>query len=403
MRAVTFSFALTLAALAASMASAGAPDQSDEITAGHYQAILGDCGACHTKPGGKPFAGGLPLETPFGALVPPNITPDRESGIGSWTREDFGNALKIGVGHGGKRLYPAMPYPAYTKMSDQDVTHLWSYIQTLEPVHNPVEAILLPFPFNVRLALLGWNMLNFAAGDFKPDPSKTAEWNRGAYIVEGPGHCGTCHTPKSALGADERSEALQGASLQGWYAPNITGNTFVGVGLWSDAELVQYLRSGQNAHTIASGPMAEAISASTSKMKEEDLKAIAVYLKTARGGPATKPAPLEASDIHMKTGLSIYQANCSACHGGDGKGAAQLFPALAGNTLIQQQSAETLARLVLNGSQAVGTKDARTTPAMPSFAWRLNDQQVADVLTYIRNSWGNGASPIEPDVVSAQR
>ena len=403
MRTLLFSLTLATTALSAGLALAQAPDQANEIMEGRYQAILGDCAACHTKPGGQPLAGGAPLETPFGALIPPNITPDKETGIGNWTKEEFRAALKDGVGHGGKRLYPAMPYPAYTKMTDEDVDHLWSYMQTIDPVHNAVEANQLPFPFNIRMSMMGWNMLNFTAGDFKPDPSKSAEWNRGAYIVQGAGHCGTCHTPKNMLGADKDSASLQGASLQGWFAPNISGNAYVGIGGWSEDEIVTYLKTGQNDHTIASGPMKEAVEASTSKMTDEDLKAIATYLKSTEGGPKDKPQAIAVSDPHMKAGLAIYQANCSACHGAEGKGAPQLFPALAGSALVQQTSAETLAHLVLKGSQGAGTAGAKTTPSMPSLGWRLNDQQVADVLTYIRNSWGNAAPSVGPGTVNDLR
>lgn len=403
MKKLVFSLTFAVGAFGASLTMAQAPDQADEIIRGHYQAILGDCAACHTTPGGKPLAGGLPLETPFGQLIPPNITPDKASGIGNWSEADFRNALKNGIGHDGKRLYPAMPYPAYTKMSDADVSNLWAYIRTVDPVFNPVEANQLPFPFNIRTSMLGWNMLNFTPGDFRPDPSKSEAWNRGAYIVEGPGHCGTCHSPKTALGADKTSEALEGASLQGWYAPNITGNAYIGIGSWSEDEIVQYLKTGANSHTIASGPMAEAVQASTSKMTDEDVKAIATYLKSTNGGPADKPKPIPATDRQMQLGGAVYHDTCSACHGMDGKGARQLFPALAGSPLVQQPSAETLMRLVLKGSQGVHTDGAKTTPSMPSLGWKLSDQQVADVLTYIRNSWGNAAPSVGPSDIGVQR
>uniref|UniRef100_UPI00310169BA c-type cytochrome n=1 Tax=Neorhizobium sp. EC2-8 TaxID=3129230 RepID=UPI00310169BA len=215
MSRIVFSITLAATTLSAGLVLAQAPDQADEIIRGRYQAILGDCAACHTAPGAKPLSGGLPLETPFGQIIPPNITPDKASGIGTWTEADFRNALKTGIGHDGKRLYPAMPYPAYTKMTDTDIGNLWSYLRTVDPVFNPVESNQLPFPFNIRLSMMGWNMLNFTPGEFRPDPSKSAEWNRGAYIVQGPGHCGTCHSPKTALGADETSEALQGLRCRG--------------------------------------------------------------------------------------------------------------------------------------------------------------------------------------------
>ncbi|MGV8935489.1 MAG: cytochrome c [Allorhizobium sp.] len=394
---------LALAAIAASPLPTFASDQANAIIQGQYQAVLGDCAACHTKAGGQPFAGGEPLETPFGKLVPPNITPDRDTGIGAWSEDDFHRMMKTGVGHNGIRLYPAMPYPAYTKMTDSDVSDLWSYLRTLQPVSNAVVANQLPFPFNIRLVMMGWNLVNFTQSDFKPDPNQSDEWNRGAYIVNGAGHCSTCHSPKNLLGADKSGAFLEGASLQGWYAPNITGHTEIGVGGWSQEELVTYLKTGVNAHSIASGPMSEAIEESTSQMTDPDLNAIAVYLKSVDGGSYVRPEPLKADDKRATIGQSIYHDTCAACHGMDGKGQSVLFPALAGSAVVQQPSAETLAHLVLAGSQAVHTPAAPTTPAMPSLAWRLNDQQVADVLTYIRNSWGNAAPPVTPDAVAAVR
>jgi len=396
--------ALTLTAGVAALAgtSAIAADQADQIIRGQYQAALGDCAGCHTRPGGKPLAGGLPLETPFGALIPPNITPDSETGIGDWSEADFHNMMKTGTGHDGVRLYPAMPYPAYTRMTDQDISDLWAYLTTVDPVSNKVEANQLPFPLNIRLSMWGWNLLNFSPTPFTPDPSKSAEWNRGAYIVQGAGHCGTCHTPKSFLGADKDSVFLQGASLQGWFAPDITNNGQSGLGKWSEDDVIQYLKTGVNAHSIASGPMAEAVENSTSKMTDADLKAVAVYLKSL-GSDTGNAQPAKPDQARMVTGEAIYRDNCSACHGGDGSGSSPLFPALAGNSVIAQGSTETLARVILAGSQAVHTEHARTTPAMPSLAWRLNDQEVADVLTYVRNSWGNAASAVSSGDVAAVR
>ena len=388
---------------AATGAYASDADQANEILDGRYQAILGDCQACHTKPGGEPYAGGAPLATPFGELVPPNITPDKETGIGNWSEADFHQMMKTGVGHDGIRLYPAMPYPAYTKMSDEDIAHLWRYMTTITPVHNEVIANQLPFPFNIRTVMAGWNLMNFKEGGFERDPNQSDEWNRGAYLVQGAGHCATCHSPKTFLGADKDSEFLKGASLQGWYAPDITGNTHVGIGGWTDDELVQYLKTGANAHSMASGPMAEAVENSTALMDDADLKAIATYLKSLGPKDVKKPEPVKTDDKRMVAGLRIYQANCSACHGAEGKGQAHLFPPLAGNAIVQQPSAETLAHLVLAGSQAVHTEGAPTTPAMPSLAWRLKDDDVANVLTYIRNSWGNAAPPVDAASVADVR
>ncbi len=394
MKKLSILIAFGALSVSANAALADSTDLADRVINGRYQALLGDCAACHTKQGGQPFAGGEPLETPFGALVPPNITPDKETGIGNWSEADFIRMMKTGTGHDGIRLYPAMPYPAYSKMSDRDLSDMWAYLTTLQPVKNKVVANQLPFPLNIRLSMWGWNLLNFDPEPFVPDEKQTAEWNRGAYLVQGPGHCATCHSPKSFLGADKDSQFLQGASLQGWYAPNITGDPHVGIGAWSEEDIVAYLKTGSTDKTIASGPMAEAIAQSTSQMKDADLKAIAVYLKSLSAGAADKPTPLKADDGRMVAGGAIYHDTCSACHGADGKGAMPLFPALAGNSLIQQPSAETLAHVVLAGSQGVYTPSRQTTPAMPSFAWRLNDQQVSDVLTYVRNSWGNAAAPV---------
>lgn len=397
----------TLAALALIMGGATAhaegADQADRIMRGQYQAVLGDCMACHTRPGGAPFAGGLPLETPFGALVPPNITPDPETGIGQWSEADFTRMMRTGIGHGGRRLYPAMPYPAYSLMTERDIADLWAYLATVEPVANRVVANQLPFPFNIRLSMLFWNLLNFAPQPFRPDPAQSAEWNRGAYLVQGPAHCGSCHTPKTMLGADDTSQALRGASLQGWFAPDITGDAQTGIGGWSQEELVTYLRTGVNAHSVASGPMREAVENSTSRMNDADLRAIAVYLRSLRPAASPVPQPVPASEPRMRAGAAVYAANCAACHGAEGTGARQLFPALAGNPLVRQANAETLVHLVLAGSQGAHTPGAPTTPAMPSLAWRLNDAQVADVLTYVRNSWGNAAAPVLPEQVAKQR
>ena len=214
----------------------------DRIERGRYLAVLGDCAGCHTAPGGAPFAGGLALQTPFGTLVAPNITPDPDTGIGNMTNGEFLAALHEGRGHNGKRLYPAMPYPAYTKMTDDDVLAMRAYFATVAPVSNRVVSNQLPFPFNVRLAMAFWNGLNFTPGRYQPNPQKSAEWNRGAYIVEGPAHCGTCHTPKTFLGGDKNSVALTGATLQGWFAPDITNDPRKGIGGWSKDDLAQYSR-----------------------------------------------------------------------------------------------------------------------------------------------------------------
>jgi mono/diheme cytochrome c family protein len=297
-----------------------------------------------------------------------------------------------------------MPYPAYTKLSDEDVRDLRAYFATVTPVKNKVISNQLPFPFNIRASLIVWNALSFTSGRFQPNPQKSAEWNRGAYLVQGPGHCGTCHTPKTILGGDKSDAPLDGATLQGWFAPNITTNTQKGIGGWSKDELVQYLKTGSNAWTLASGPMAEAVAHSTSQMNDSDVVAIATYLKdSGTGSAAAKPSPVAASDPAMKAGFAIYKDSCAACHKDSGMGESNLFPRLAGSAQVQSDDPTTLMRVVLQGTRAVSTAGAPTAPAMPAFDWRLNDGQVAAVITYIRNSWGNAAAPVAAGDVSKQR
>jgi mono/diheme cytochrome c family protein len=375
----------------------------EQVEQGRYLAILGDCSGCHTTPGQQSFAGGLSLRTPFGAILAPNITPDPETGIGTWSDDDFVSAVREGRGRDGVRLYPAMPYPAYAKMSREDILSIRAYLASVPSVTNKVIANQLPFPFNVRFSMLFWNWINFAPAVYSPNPDKSTEWNRGAYVVQGPGHCGTCHTPKTLLGADKSDRPLEGAVVQGWFAPNITIDGRKGIGSWFKAELVQYLRTGANEWTLASGPMADAITHSTSLMSDDDLAAIATYLLDAGTLQSTNSRPLAADEPVMEAGRAIYKDSCSACHKGDGSGESQLFPRLAGSAIVQSDDPATLIRMVLKGSRAIATMVAPTGPAMPDFDWRLTDTQVAAVVTYIRNSWGNSAPPVWESAVSRSR
>jgi mono/diheme cytochrome c family protein len=374
---------------------AATPAFAASTDAGKYQAVLGDCAGCH----GKNLAGGVALQTPFGKLVTPNITPDRDTGIGDWSADDFRQAMKAGVGKGGKRLYPAMPYPAYSHMPDADVAALWAWLRTVKPVRNQVDVNQLHFPFNLRFLLGGWNMLFFKPAPYVHDAAKSVAWNRGAYLVTGPAHCGDCHSPRNLFGADKGG--LAGASLQGWWAPDLTGDGRAGLGAWSTADIAQYLQTGRNTHSLASGPMAEAVENSTSQMTDGDLNAIAVYLKDLAPGPGNGGSG-GGQQAQMQAGERIYQVSCSACHGANGKGSV-LFPPLAGNPIVLQRSPETLARVVLAGGKGASTAKAPTGPAMPSFAWRWNDEQVAAVLTYIRNNWGNEAPAVSGEGVSRIR
>jgi mono/diheme cytochrome c family protein len=375
----------------------------DEIARGRYLAILGDCAACHTNPGGKPYAGGEAIDTPFGVVASANITPDVETGIGAWSDDDFVSALQKGRGKDGIRLYPAMPYPYFAKMSRDDILAIRAYLDTLEPVHQAIKTDQLPFPFKLRIGMLFWNALFFDGTPFQPVAGKSDEWNRGAYIVEGPGHCGACHTPKNFLGGDKTSDALHGATLQGWFAPDLAGNKRSGLGNWSSDDIVAYLKSGQNAHAAATGTMAQVIEDSTSQMHDDDLKAIATYLKDLPAPQQTTPQAIAATDPAMKTGQAIYVDNCAACHAGNGAGVANLIPPLKNSATVQSPDPTTLSRVLLHGTQNVATATAPTGPSMPAFGWKLTDPQAAAVLTYIRNSWGNAAPAVDARQVNKLR
>jgi mono/diheme cytochrome c family protein len=379
------------------------PQEFTQIERGRYLAVASDCASCHTIPGSdRPFAGGRAIETPFGNIIAPNITPDRETGIGAWSDDEFDAALRKGVGRGGSQLYPAMPYNAYTKMSRDDVLAIRAYLNTVTPASNAVVANMLPFPFNIRAAMRVWNALYFSAEEYKPDPQKSSEWNRGAFLVDGPGHCGACHTPKSLLGGDKASQYLQGSYLQGWFAPDITNDTRLGLGGWSVDEVVTYLKTGHNRVTAATGPMAEEISLSSSQMTDGDLKAIATYLKSLPGRRDT-PQPLPSDDPVMAAGGAIYRDQCSACHALDGRGVPRLFPSIADSSMVRSDNQATLIRIVLRGARSVATAAEPTAPGMPSYAWQLDDVQVAAVLTYIRNTWGAAASAVSAQEVNRAR
>ena len=396
--------ALALLLLAAGAARAETDGQSfDQISRGRYLAMAGDCAACHTVPGGKPYAGGRPLATPFGTLLAPNLTPDRETGIGAWSNDQFVAALRDGTFPGG-HLYPAMPYTYYTKMTSDDALAIRAYLATLEPVRNEVVANQLPFPFDIRASMIGWNALFFTPGVFRPVTGKSAEWNRGAYLVEGLGHCGACHTEKNFLGGDHSSRALQGGVLQGWFSPNVTADSHVGIGSWSVDDIVQYLATGHNRIAAATGPMAEVVTDSTSKLSHDDLAAIATYLKDDQpAGGSAPPTPIAADDSTMRAGAAIYVDQCAACHAAAGTGIVGLFPSLKGSPSVQSVDATSLIRVVLEGARSVATDPAPTGPAMPSFGWKLSDDQVAAVLTYIRNSWGNAAAAVSAGDVGKSR
>ena len=381
------------------------PQAFAQIERGRYLAVLSDCTSCHTVPGSsQPFAGGRAIETPFGNILAPNITPDRETGIGAWSDDDFDAAVRQGVRPNGAKLYPAMPYNAFTKMSRNDVLAIRAYLNTVAPVRNAVVADALPFPFSVRAVMGVWDTLYFTAGEYKPDPNKSAEWNRGAYIVTGPAHCPACHTPKTFLGGDKTNHYLMGSDLQGWFAPELTDDKSAGLGRWTADDVVAYLKTGHNRISAATGPMAEVVSLSSSNMTDADLKSIATYLKSfSQPADADPPAPIGPKDPRMVAGHAIYRDQCSACHGLDGRGAADLFPSLADSSVARSEDPATQIRIVLRGARSVATAAEPTAPGMPSYGRQLSDAQVAAVLTYVRNSWGGAAKAVTAEDVASAR
>lgn len=392
--------AAVLAALGGCAVSVRADEATDRqdfptIERGRYLAIVGDCGACHTTPGsGEPYAGGRPIETPFGKILAANITPDRDTGIGAWTDDEFVGSLLNGTGQNGQHLYPAMPYTYFTRMTRDDALAIRAYLNTVPPIHHDVVSNQLPFPFNIRASMIAWNALFFKPGALQHDPAKTAEWNRGAFLVEGPMHCGMCHTPKNILGGNKTSERLQGYSLQGWHAPNLTNDNYRGLGRWSADDIVAYLKTGHTDAAAASGPMAEEVALSSSRITDEDLHAIAIYLKDRPDSGAAKPAPIAATDPAMKVGGAIYADECSACHAPKGDGVSGLIPSLAGSAAVQAAAPTSVLHVLLRGVRSVGTQGAPTASAMPPFNWLLTDDQVAAVATYVRNAWGNAAPAV---------
>lgn len=391
---------------AALLAAGAARAEQDNYTGamrGKALATVGDCIACHTAPGGRPFAGGFALQTPFGPIMTPNLTPDDATGIGRWSKDNFARAMHEGRRPDGTYLYPAFPYPYYTKVTRQDVDAIYDYLRTLAPVSNSVNRKTLPFPFSVRSSMWGWNRLYFTPGTFVADPKRSEEFNRGAYLAEGLGHCGACHTPLNAFGANKANQYLKGNPIDNWIAPNITNDPQAGLGNWSTDDIVQYLKSGQTRSSLASGPMKDVIENSTSKMADADLKAIAVYLKERGASGSPVPDPVPVSDPQMKVGEAIFTDTCSACHASNGAGVEHLFPRLAGNVVVRQDDPSSLIHIILTGGRATATDARPTSPAMPSLGFRLNDDQIAAVVTYVRNSWGNAASRVDADAVKALR
>jgi mono/diheme cytochrome c family protein len=372
-----------------------------QLRRGQYLVAAGDCMSCHLRAGGEPLAGGLGLKTPFGVIYTPNITSDKESGIGNWSSDQFHHAMHDGIDDDGKNLYPAFPYPWFRLVSREDDDAILAFLKTTPAVSYTPPKNQLPFPLNFRSAVKGWNLLYFDSHDFKPNAGQSAEWNRGAYLVNGLGHCGGCHTPKNSLGADKSKQELQGGTLDNWVAPDLTANNRTGLGTWSIEDVAEYLKNGRNAHAGAAGAMADVITYSTSLINDADRHAIAVYLKSQTSSPSIGNAQPDPGA--MRRGGEIYSDACASCHLENGVGQPRYFPPLGPNAMLQQADPIGLEHLILAGGR-IGTSPSQPSPmTMPSFAWKLSDQEVADVSTFIRNSWGNQAAAVSASEVRAAR
>jgi mono/diheme cytochrome c family protein len=400
-----------LAALGAHAQNKPADKAADRalVEKGAYLARAGDCIACHTKPEGELFAGGRPMLTPFGTLFTSNITPDNQTGIGKWSADQFYSMMHTGRFPDGGLLYPAMPFGSYTKVTRQDSDAIYAFLRSIPAVKQPNRPHDLRFPYNNRSLVLGWRTLYFSEGEYKPDAKQSDEWNRGAYLVEGLGHCAMCHTAINALGGSSDSEAFQGGliPMQNWYAPSLTSNKEAGLGEWSLQEITDYLKTGISARGAVYGPMAEVVYNSLQYMTDADIRAMAVYLKSLGQGspPGAARATVTTSEgsLLLTLGKTIYDRECASCHGAQGLGKPPHYPPLAGNQSIQMSSAVNPIRMVLNGGFPPGTSGNPQPYGMPPFAQSLSDDEVAAVVTYIRTAWGNRGAAVSAREANALR
>jgi mono/diheme cytochrome c family protein len=383
---------------------ASAPSAAN-IARGAYLAKAGDCMACHTARGGQPYAGGRRLDTPFGTLVAPNITSDSATGIGAWSADDFWRALHNGKAPGGRLLYPAFPYTNYTKVTRSDADALYAFLHSVPAVRQQNTPHALRFPYNQQLMLAGWRLLYFKPAVFAASAQQTPAWNRGAYLVEGLGHCSACHSSRNAFGAS--ADALSGGLIPmlGWYAPSLTSDAEAGLGNWDQAHIVQLLQVGATPRASVFGPMAEVVERSLQHLSEPDLAAMATYLKTLPATPDAAPELVSGPHIErlLAYGKKLYETHCVDCHGADGKGLAPAYPPLAGNRALTMASSVNAIRIVLNGGFPPGTKGNPRPYGMPPYGHVLGDAEVAAVVSYLRASWGNRAGPVASSEVNRYR
>lgn len=385
-----------------------AANAAQQVARGSYLARAGDCMACHTARGGASYAGGRVIPTPFGKLYSPNITPDAATGIGSWSADDFWRALHNGKSRDGRFLYPAFPYTDYTKITRTDSDAMFAYFKTLPAIKQANKEHELRFPYNQRILLAGWRALYFRPGVYQPDTGQTTEWNRGAYLVQGLGHCTACHTNRNAFGATEQGADLTGGLLPslGWYAPSLTSDAEAGLGNWDKQHIVDLLKTGVSPRGTVFGPMAEVVRHSLQHLSDDDVVAMAGYLKSLPQTSAAVAAnKVQGKDVQavLKLGAKLYGDHCVECHKANGSGIPPAYPPLAGNRAITMPSSINPIRMVLNGGYPPSTQGNPRPYGMQPFGPVLSDAEVAAVVSYIRNSWGNNAPLVLPIEVNRYR
>jgi len=389
----------------------GAPSellQADARDRGEYVTRMADCEACHTAKGGAPFAGGRPFVLPFGTIYTPNITPDPDTGIGKWPDAQFLRAVHQGLSADGSRLYPAFPYASYTMLTDADVIAIKSYLFSLKPVRQANKPNTFSFPFNQRWLMAFWSAFFNRDERFRPIREQSAEWNRGAYLVEAAGHCGECHTPRNLLQAMDQRRKFAGGMAEGWIAYNITSDPVSGVGAWSAEELAAYLKSGHaRGRGAASGPMGEAVDLSLSLLSQSDIAAIVTYVRSVkpihsdtlpRPAGAAADSPKVAS-VENPKGKRVFEGNCASCHAWTGAGAIINAAQLTGARAVNDSSATNVVQAILSGS---GSSEGGR-PYMPSFAAAYSDAEIAAVANYVTARFGSKPSRVTPDIVTSLR
>jgi mono/diheme cytochrome c family protein len=382
---------------------------ADEALAarGRYLAIAGNCAGCHTARGGALYAGGVGIETPFGTVFASNLTPDRDTGIGEWSASHFWRAMHNGRSRDGRLLYPVFPYPNYTRVTREDSDAIYAWLRTLAPVRRPNTPHRLRFPYDSQASLAVWRALFFEPQAHEPQPGRSAPWNRGAYLVNGLGHCNACHSGRNLFGATSGTLDLSGGliPMQNWYAPSLSAPDEASVADWAVPDIMKLLGTGISPRGSVTGPMAEVVFRSTQHLASADLEAIAVFLKDLpQTPPAPRPPALSPSGPYgatLEQGGKVYDAHCAGCHGEQGEGIASAYPALASNRAVTIEPPANLVRIVLGGGFAPATAGNPRPFGMPPYATALSDTEIAAVLTMIRNSWGNSGSPI--NTVDVQR